>query len=236
MEKMRQWAVLTTVVVAALLAGGWFLLVSPQKSRAAEIRTQTQGQLQTNSTLQSKIDQLRQLEKGQPAQQKLLTEIATKVPDNPALPALIRQLSKAAQGAGVELVTLAPGQPTAVTAAAPAVQTPAGGAAQPAPLQQIPLQITVTGNYFNIERFFRGLEHLSRAMLVTQWSLDPAAKGGAATGAAATGPDASAPDDLQGVLTASVFESPAVAAAVTTPAAPASTAPSAPAADAAPAE
>jgi Tfp pilus assembly protein PilO len=248
MEKMRQWTMLTAVAVVAVLAAGWFLLVSPQKSRAASLRTQAASQQSANTTLQSRVNQLKEQKKGLPAQQRKLDQIAAKVPDNPQLPVLIRQLSAAAQGAGVDLVSLAPSTPALVAAQTPAVTAPAaatttgttqGTGVQPAhatpaaaavsPLAQIPVTLTVQGSYYNIESFFRSVEKLTRAMLVQQWSLTPAtgavaASSTPATGSTSGGSSASAqalpPGTLTGVLTAFVFESPQVAAAQSAPSSP----------------
>src|SRR3954468_19885516 len=180
MSKTRQWAMLTAVVCLAVLAAGWFLVIKPQRTHAAELRTTTQGVESQNATLRSAVSQLRQQQKDLPAQQKLLSQIATKVPDNPALPSLIRQLSAAADGAGVNLLSLAPGQPT-ITAAPLAATTTSGGAttsagstastAAAAPLATIPLTVQVQGTYFNVEQFFSAGEALSRAMLVGGWRL-----------------------------------------------------------------
>jgi Tfp pilus assembly protein PilO len=222
---------LTAVGAVAILALGWFLLVSPQRSHAADLRTQAYSQRSANATLQSQVQQLEQEKLGLPAQQRILNQIATKIPDSPALPALIRQLVVAAKGAGVDLVSLAPGQPTLVTQTAAAATTlPASGtatsrthAAPPSPLAQIPLTINVTGSYFNMESFFAAVEKLSRAMLVTQWTLTPASgSGGGSSGSSGSsgGSDTSstlAPGTLNGALSASVFESPAAASAPTTP-------------------
>ena len=96
MDKMRQWTMLTLISVVVIVAAGWFLVVSKQKHKAAELRTQVTGQQATNAGLQSQVSQLEQQKKGLPAQQALLARAAQRIPDNPALPALIRQLSTAA--------------------------------------------------------------------------------------------------------------------------------------------
>jgi len=215
MSKTRQWAMLTAVVCLAVLAAGWFLVIKPQRTHAAELRTTTQGVESQNATLRSAVSQLRQQQKDLPAQQKLLSQIATKVPDNPALPSLIRQLSAAAEGAGVNLLSLAPGQPT--IAAAPAAATTATTAttatgstastAAAAPLATIPLTVQVQGTYFNVEQFFSAVESLSRAMLVTGWSLQSAPQGSAGAGAGTPGASSVTPGTLSAQINAQVFES-----------------------------
>lgn len=221
MNKMRQWTLLTAVAVVVVLAGGWFLLVSPQKSKVSDLRAQADAQQQANTTLQSKIAQLQQQKKGLPEQQKQLAEFATKVPDNPALPLLIRQLSAAADGAGVDLVSMAPSPPQPVTAATASAVTPAAAAA-PAALEQIQLTLSVKGSYYNVTSYFRSLENLSRAMKVQGWTLAPVTGGssGASSGGAASADSAAVdpPGTLLGNLTAVVYEAPAGAApASTTP-------------------
>ena len=123
MNRTRQWATLTAVACLAILAAGWFLDVKPQRSHAASLRAQTDSVNSSNNGLRSQVNQLRQQQKSLPAQQKLLSQIATKIPDNPALPALIRQLSAAADGAGANLVSIAPGAPAVATARAGAATT-----------------------------------------------------------------------------------------------------------------
>src|SRR3954467_692144 len=150
MTKTRQWATLTAVACLAILAAGWFVAVKPQRSHAASLRSQAASVESSNNGLRSQVSQLRQQQKGLPAQQKVLSQIATKIPDNPALPSLIRQLSAAADGAGVNLVSLAPSAPV-IAAAAPAAVTTGTGAsgttatshAAVSPLASIPITLQV---------------------------------------------------------------------------------------------
>lgn len=227
MSKSRQWATLTAVACLAVLAAGWFLVIKPQRAHAASLRTQAQAVQAASAGLRSQVDQLRQQQKDLPAQQKLLSQIATKVPDNPALPALIRQLSAAADGAGVSLMSLAPSAPALVDATrSTSASTSSATATRPvvhagaAPLAGIPLAIQVQGSYFNVVQFFSAVESLNRAMLVTGFSLTPATGGSTtpvATGAPATAAtDTLPPGTLTAAITAQVFESPQIAPAATT--------------------
>jgi Tfp pilus assembly protein PilO len=213
MSKSRQWVTLTAMVCLAVLAAGWFLVIKPQRAHASELRAQRVGVESHSSQLRSQVDQLRQEQKDLPAVQKLLSQIATKIPDNPALPALIRQLSAAADGAGVDLVSLSPGQP-AVAGAGGAVATTTSTAAAAAPLATIPLAVQVRGTYFNVEQFFSAVEGLSRAMLVTGFTLQPAGDNTSAGGASKA--DAVVPGTLNAQITAEVFESPSLAPSATT--------------------
>src|SRR3954447_8156335 len=229
MDKMRQWTMLTVVGVVAVLGAGWFLAVSPQRHHAAQLRSQALSQQSANGQLQARVSQLQQQQKGLPAQQRRLNQIATKIPDNPALPALIRQLSSAADGAGVELVSLSPANPTAfspVGSSAPSTAVAGAATGTAGTLAQIPVAITVQGSYYNVESFFDAVEKLPRAVLIPGWTMNVVA-GSATTGSASSGSGSGAatqqvPDGtIQGQINAVVFESPQVASAPTTPVAPA---------------
>lgn len=216
MDKVRQWSMLTAVGVLAVLAGGWFLLVSPQRSHASSLRAQAAQQQQTNDMLQSQVAALRAQQQNLPKEQARLAQIATKIPDNPALPSLIRSLSDAADGAGVDLGSLSPAQPSMVTASGGArTLTPstgtAGSTAAAAPLAQIPVTLTVTGSYFNIEQFIASLENLRRAMKVTGFSLAPGSGAPAASGSGSSS-SAATPGGLTASIQAVVYMSPQAAA------------------------
>jgi Tfp pilus assembly protein PilO len=188
MDKLKQYVALTVVGCLAVLAGGWFLLVSPKRTEAAELRLQADEQVTANATLQTQIEVLKAQAKNLPKEQAKLAAVAAKVPPSRAMPALIRSLTVAAEDAGVELVTLAPGT-TAVAApvAAAAPVAPAAGTAAPAPgapaavapapagpqLGTIPVTLNVVGGYFQVQQFLSNLEELKRAIRFTNVTLAP---------------------------------------------------------------
>jgi Tfp pilus assembly protein PilO len=235
MTVTRKWSALTGVLIVAILAASWFLLISPKRSKAAELKTQTASQEDANARLKEKISQLIAQQADLPRQEARLAQIRRQIPDNPALPALIRDLSAAAKKSGLSLQSLAPSDPVAVTdvvvpVAAPApaaTDTPAadGGTdgaapavvapAAPAPsLYQVPLMLNATGSYFEVEQFLNKLEGMKRSFLVTGFSLKPLAT-------------ETAPNALSISVTARVFLSPAQAAAAANPAAVSPTVPAA---------
>ena len=179
MDKLKQWVVFTVLGVFAVLAVGWFLLVSPKRADAEALGAEAATQNASNSTLQTQLAVLKAQAKNLPQQQAKLAAVAAKIPDNPAEPALIRALDAAATAAGVELVSIAPSQPVASVAqpAAPVAPVAAGGvrpaAAGAGVLQTITVSINVVGSYFQLEQFFDGLENLSRATKVTGFALTP---------------------------------------------------------------
>src|SRR4051812_50147328 len=148
MNKMRQWSLLTAAAVVVVFAAGWFLAVSPQRHHAADLRAKTATQESANATIRSQVAQLELQKKGLPAQQRLLAKFATKIPDNPELPALIRQPTAAADEAGIDLVSMSPTTPSPATATPGGVSTTP---AAPSALNQISVQLNVKGRYFKLE-------------------------------------------------------------------------------------
>lgn len=220
---MQKYVALSVVAALVVLAAGWFLLVSPKRGEAAELRTQASSQQSANASLRLQLEVLREQAEDLPAQQARLAEIATKIPATPELPTLIRQLSDAAEGAGVDLVSLAPSPPQPVGAAAGAAGA-AGGTPAPAPastpapagtagapaaassdLYVVPVAIGVRGGFFQIEQFFSNLEAMPRAVLVGQFTLS------AEDGAEAAG-------DLTATVSGQVFLSPTSGGAPQVPA------------------
>jgi Tfp pilus assembly protein PilO len=202
MDKLKQWVALTAVACLALSAAGWFLLISPKRAEAADLRMQSQERLQANADLENQLQVLKAQAKDLPKEQAKLAAVAAKIPDNPALPGLIRSLIEAADASGVELVSITPSTPTLVAPAAPvapvateegAAQTapdpaaPAPAAAGPATgpagqLAEVPLTISVVGDYFQVQQFLNAVEELSRAVKVTTVDLTPGASPTAGNG------------------------------------------------------
>lgn len=188
MDKLKQWVALTVVGVLVVLAAGWFLLVSPKRNEASDISLQATQKQSDNRGLATSLALLKSQAKDLPAQQAKLAVVAAKIPDNPALPALIRALDAAAATADVELVSLAPSvpvpfveagvvQPIAPVAPAAAAGAAPGAAVPVAPpavvVQQIPVALNVVGGYFQVEQFLDRLENLTRAFKVTGFTLAP---------------------------------------------------------------
>lgn len=179
MDKLKQYVVLTVLGSVMILAAGWFLLVSPKRGEASALREQAASQVSANAQLGAKLQVLKAQAKALPREQAKLAAVAAKIPDNPALPALIRALTTAAQSAGVELVSVTPSAPTAATtapatgtatAAKPGVAASSSSAGQ---LGVIPVAINVVGGYFQVEQFMSALENLPRSMRVTNLALVP---------------------------------------------------------------
>jgi Tfp pilus assembly protein PilO len=204
MTRTAKWSALTAGLVVVLLIAGWMLLVSPKRGEAAETRDQVETMDQATVLLTSKIARLKVQAADLPKEQAKLTQIRSQIPDNPELPRLIRDLSKAAKSAGAVLDSVAPSTPAPLDASgATAAGTPGSTGTSPAPgtaapgtatagtaattgsagqLVMIPVTVEASGKYFEIEQFVNKLEGMQRAFLVTGFQLDnPGAAAGKTT-------------------------------------------------------
>ncbi|HEU0132833.1 MAG TPA: type 4a pilus biogenesis protein PilO [Mycobacteriales bacterium] len=175
MTKLRQLWLLTAVGSLAVLAAGYFLLVSPKSNEASALRDDVETQLQANTKLKSQIAMLNKQKKDLPRLQAELEKFASRIPaDDPGLPAFVRSLSDAAENAGAELVGVSPASPVRVQAAPTAGTVTAAAAAGPGlALAQIPVSVQVSGSYSQISQFFSEVEGLSRAFLITNVAVQP---------------------------------------------------------------
>jgi|SRR5450631_490291 len=228
MSRIQQWVAGTVVAVIAIVAAGWFLAVAPQKQKVTSLASQAATQEQSNSKLRTNLAVLTSQMQAVPSEQADVAAIAQRIPSEPNIPNYVRALTAAAQQAGVELVSIAPSAPQAVTiAAAPVAVAPAQAdattaasksaapsavgaavapAAAPVSLQTIPVSLSVQGGYFQIQQFIAALEKLPRTTIVDGIALAPvpALKAPAAASASAA-PTNTAWKALGATITLNVF-------------------------------
>jgi len=130
---------LLLVVIACLLVVvlGWFVLISPQRSKASKL----DGQIDQVNTQLVAVTALLDSQAGQQSivSQRLFNKA---LPTNPQLSQIIRQLTKISAQAGVELDSLAP-------------STLVAGAGY----ETLPIALAVKGHYFALQKFFKLLNN-----------------------------------------------------------------------------
>ena len=203
MDKVKRWVALAAVVSVGVLAAGWFLLVQPKHAEAAELRAQAEQEATANDAMRTHLAVLKAQARNLPKQQAKLAEVSEEIPDDPALPSLIRALMSASEASGVEFLSLTPGTPTA-----------AGS------LSLVPVTINVVGGYYEVEHYVTLLEDLPRALRVSNLAVTPGTSPVADTTGTGDGTASSSAatdgSSLVTVISGTVFMAPAGAAAATT--------------------
>jgi Tfp pilus assembly protein PilO len=212
MTQTRKWGLATALAVVVILVAGWFLLIAPTRTEAANLTAEAADVEGQNQLLQTQIAALQQQQKQLPKMQSELAEMQRAMPPSPALPSLIRTLSDVAERSGVTLVSLTPSTPTST---GPALAATAGTPAQTLPPGVVAyqdLQMLVSGGYFEMQQFLNQLERMERAILVTGVNLTEA--GDSADEAA--GSAAGTTGGLEGQVSGKVFFVPPLDATTTT--------------------
>ena len=160
MTKSRTWTLGAAVVVLAVMALGWFLLISPKRSNAAALTTTAADTAAQNLSTEASIRQLKLEQKQLPAQEAQIAAIRQQMPNEPLLPALIRQLTNAAGDSNVNLTAIAP------AAIAPVPADPG--------VSYIATDVTAVGDFTQLKQFLFALEENKRAVLVTGVSIGKA--------------------------------------------------------------
>jgi Tfp pilus assembly protein PilO len=154
------------LVVVILLV---LFLVKPKRSEVSEAQANLTTAQEAEQTLQLTLAQLEEAKDQAPETNKQIRDIDTLIPPTEDQPGFILLLQSAADRAGVDPVTIAPGVPVAATTGNYSI---------------ISINLDGTGSYFAIEEFLYNLETLPRAAKVLSVNLAP---GGASADTATVG-------------------------------------------------
>lgn len=227
MTETRKWTLGAVLVAVLILVAGWFLLISPKRADVAELQTQTDAQLDKNSSLQTEITILKEQNKDLPEKQAELAALQTKIPQAPDLAGYVRELQDLGRQSGVAFTSLTPAAPVPIGDVGTTVQ---GAALPPDALAAINVDMVVSGGYFEITKFMNELETSARYTLVSGYTIGQAetsVEGDAAAADEAT----TGPADLAATINARIYlvpSTPEVADTTSTAPAPAPTTSTAP--------
>lgn len=185
--------ILAALLVAAL---GWTFVISPRMQAVAQTREQAIELDDQATMITAQAHQLQVQAQSLPEQIRALRRIQRKIPSAVDVPALLREIQVTAKVTGVTLDSLTPGQITVFAVAEPepvaTTDTSSSDEAQASPdptqtakpeptptdlgqgklpegvgLSYVPLTITATGQFADLQRFTARVENLQRAFLIT---------------------------------------------------------------------
>jgi hypothetical protein len=153
----RDRLVLIGVVVLAVLAGGYLMVVSPERKQAAKAQTEVQSARQQLETAQAQASTAQAAEHRYTAAYSSVVSLGKAVPPATEVPSLIYQLAQASNQRDVDFNSISSGSggstsaPAATSSAASSTTTT--GSAIPAGFTQMPFTFVFKGS-------FEGLAHL----------------------------------------------------------------------------
>jgi Tfp pilus assembly protein PilO len=141
------------------------LLVLPKMGQVSQAQDQLDETRREGQTLESRRNALNDAKDAAPQARKTIAELNKRIPPVADEPGLILLLQNAAIHAGIDLVSLSPGNPTLDAATG---------------LSTIDVSVSATGTYFDVTQFMYEIETLPRAAIITTASLSPGSTTGSA--------------------------------------------------------
>ncbi len=142
--------ILLAVIVAVLLVLGFGILgLRPQLSRVADLRAQQREEQKKRQNSKATLERLREAKKEAAETESRLIESRKSLPEDPQLASLIVEIQDTANQAGVDLVSIKPGEMTRQTN-----------------LTNIPIQMHIAGSFFDLVDFLYRLKDLKREIRI----------------------------------------------------------------------
>lgn len=136
------------------------LLVLPKSHQVSEAQDRLDETRREGQTLASREQALEDARNAAPQARKTIAEVNKRIPPVADEPGLILLLQNAAIDAGIDLVSLSPGNPSLDAETN---------------LSTIDVSVNATGTYFDVTEFMYQIETLPRAAIVTTINLTPGA-------------------------------------------------------------
>lgn len=142
----RAVQLLIALGAVALVTLAFLFLIKPKLDEANELRVEAEDLQGQQATVRTQIQALQDVRSRSPNLEAELAAVSAVIPEDPALPAALRQLQMAADDSGVTLVSVSP-------------STPANAGIEDAPrLASITVNLAIEGGYFQVVDFLRRIE------------------------------------------------------------------------------
>ncbi|MDO8886432.1 type 4a pilus biogenesis protein PilO [Candidatus Oleimmundimicrobium sp.] len=153
-QKDQMILMLTGVLILMLLFA--FFVVMPKINQIKDLRTQQELENNELESAKATLSRLKSLKKDSAKIEAEIAKLKAKMPENPELPSLILQINKIASDAGIDFITISPGE------------LPEMGDSE---YISVPLSITTTGRFFNLIDFLYRVRNNEREIKITSVSI-----------------------------------------------------------------
>ncbi len=205
----RDRIVLIGVVVLAVLAAAWIMVVSPEREKASELNAQVVAAQTSLSAAEGKLANARAAQSQYATAYASLVSLGKAVPPTQEVPALIDQLTQASNQKNVDFSSITTGG-----SGGSSTSTSASGASSAAAgFSELPFTFIFEGSFFDLEHLFSQLTDFAtltasgdlqvsgRLLTIQSVKLSPAT--------ASSVPGKSAASNLTGTITATAYVLPA---------------------------
>ena len=173
-------AVVGAIALAAIVA--IMLLIVPQFTALSQLSTDQQSAEADVAQTRTQLAQLEQAKEAAAVTQSQLLKLSNEFPDSPDLPSLIIELQDVANASGLRFNEITPAEPITIVGAK---------------YTQIPITVKLWGGWADMLDYLQRLNHMTRAIRVSDVQLTPALGNDA--------PTSTAEPELEGDLTMRAF-------------------------------
>ena len=177
MSKSRLTTAVGSLALLVLVLLSWFLVLSPQMSKATEIKEQTEAVTAANATLTVQIAKVRAQEANLDAERAVARALAARFPATAAQSEMFVQVRQAAGKAGIadtNVTALTPSVPQGGAGTVGGGKITVGAPGAPKGVASLQVGLTVSGTYTQMTKFLATLETMPRAYLIDTLALAPA--------------------------------------------------------------
>lgn len=170
-DRVRLAVIGAVVLVLAVAAAAWFLVLSPRIATTAELEQEAEQVQLSNNALTVRLAKIEQLTREAPQRAQEAQTLFAQMPETAQLPEVLTQISDAATAAGI-----GPDGITLITASIPvSVTDPAAGGASDASsaatslgvqLATMTIDVTVNGRPPQLQQFLTNLQSMDRTVLI----------------------------------------------------------------------
>jgi type II secretory pathway pseudopilin PulG len=152
----RDRMVLIAVVVLVLLAGGWVLVVSPERNKAGAEQAQVQSARAQLETAKSQANSARAAEQRYDAAYSSVVSLGKAVPSSEEVPSLIYQLELASDQRDIEFTSITSGSSSSSSSAS--ASAAADSSATPSAFTPMPFTFVFKGSFAGLAHLLGGID------------------------------------------------------------------------------
>jgi type II secretion system (T2SS) protein M len=154
----RDRMVLIAVVVLVLLAGGWVLVVSPERNKAGAEQAQVQSARQQLETAKSQANSARAAEQRYNAAYSSVVSLGKAVPASEEVPSLIYQLELASDQRDIEFTSITTGNSSGSGSSSASASAAAATSATPSAFTPMPFTFVFKGSFAGLAHLLGGID------------------------------------------------------------------------------
>jgi Type II secretion system (T2SS), protein M len=146
----RDRLVLMAVIAIVVLGGGWLMLVSPERHKAADLQGQVASAQQQLQSARAEAASARNAEAQYTTAYTSMVSLGKAVPPTQEVPALVYQIDAATGGHRIEFNSINSGATSGSGSGSSSSSTAAAAAATPAAFTPLPFTFVFKGSYYGL--------------------------------------------------------------------------------------